>query len=185
MLFGKVIKQDSPFKFSEEDNEEVAPTLVIHNAALGPGSKGVTSLWVRKDGQEFLIATLNEQNSFASIQIYLFIEDESELFVKGNGSVHLVGSFENDEDIPREFGEDIEGESDEEDDEESDDEEEAAPVKPQQVLKGNQGNKPVQATKPQQGLVNKAAPAGAKSPSNKSPVTSPKLAAKAPVVQDE
>lgn len=184
MLFGKVIKQDTPFKFSEESNEEILPTLVIHNAALAPGSKGVTSLWVRKDGQEFLIATLNEQNSFASIQIYLFIEDESELFVKGNGSIHLVGSFENDEDIPREFGEDIEGESDEEEDEdeESDDEEEVAPVKPQQVLKGN---KPVQAAKPQQGLVNKAAPAGVKSPSNKSPVTSPKLAAKAPVVQDE
>jgi hypothetical protein len=77
MLFGKVLKQDTPFKFGEEleETQEVLPTLIIHNAALAPGSKGATSLWVRKDGQEFLIATLNEQTSFVSIQIYLFIED--------------------------------------------------------------------------------------------------------------
>ena len=80
-----------------EGTEEVTPTLVIHNAALGPENRGATSLWVKKDEQEFLIATLSGEHSFASLNIYLFIDDNSELFVKGPGSIHLIGTFSNEE----------------------------------------------------------------------------------------
>jgi hypothetical protein len=37
---------------------------------------------------------LNKDKPHASIEINLFIQDEAELFVKGLGTIHLVGSFE-------------------------------------------------------------------------------------------
>ena len=102
MLFGKVLKQGAPFTFNEDilDNPEIAEAgavLAIHNIALAPENLSQTSLWVKKDDQEFLIATLSKEHSHASIDLHLFIQDDSQLFVKGNGSIHVLGSFELDE----------------------------------------------------------------------------------------
>ena len=121
MLFGRVVKQSEPFTFDANlaDTQEIpSPVLSIHNVALGPEVKGATSLWVKKDEKEFLVITLSAEHPHASIDLHLFIEDEVTLLVKGPGSIHIIGSFdlEDEPDFGDRFGDD-EDEDDEDEDE--------------------------------------------------------------------
>lgn len=52
MLFGKVLKQSTPFTFNLDilDTQEAGAVLAIHNIALGPENQSATSLWVKKEG---------------------------------------------------------------------------------------------------------------------------------------
>lgn len=52
MLFGKILKQSTPYLFSPDilDTEDVGPVLSISNIALGPENQSQTSLWVKKNG---------------------------------------------------------------------------------------------------------------------------------------
>ena len=200
MLFGTIIKQGTPFAFNEaleESGQEIGPVLIISNLALGHENRGQTDLYIKKDDKEFLVATLNANNSHVQVDLQLFIEDEVELLVKGPGSIHVVGSFE----APGPY--DGLGDSDEEaeddDDEEDDDEEEevaqkkaALPAKPQQALKhGSQTKAPVTsaatkapvaqtATKPSVTSAGTKPPAAQVNESKKSPIQSPKQGPKVP-----
>lgn len=53
MLFGKVIKEGTPFVFGEEsdDTQQVVPVLLLTNIALGSENQAQTSLWIKKDQQ--------------------------------------------------------------------------------------------------------------------------------------
>lgn len=123
MLFGQVVRESSPFKYSQES--DLLPVILLHNAALGADNHGTTSLWIRKDGEEFLVTTLTPKAPHRALKIHLFVEDEVELFVKGPGSVHLLGTFD-DPDLLEKFGgqEESEDEGEDEGEGESIDEEE-------------------------------------------------------------
>lgn len=49
MLFGYIVKENSSFKYNEDT--DLAPIILLHNAALSPDYAGSTSLFVKKDGK--------------------------------------------------------------------------------------------------------------------------------------
>jgi hypothetical protein len=61
---------------------------------LSDENVGQTSLWVKKQGQEFLVAVLNKERLQAMVELNLYIYDDAELIVKGPGTMHVIGSFE-------------------------------------------------------------------------------------------
>lgn len=104
MFFGKIISQAQPFRFAPTDNEEEleGTVLSLTNVVLAPSSKESVSLWVQKEDEEFLIATLTKEKPQATINLFLSLLDDATLKVKGNGVVHVVGFFEPDQegDLP-------------------------------------------------------------------------------------
>jgi hypothetical protein len=141
MFFGKVLNQGQNFKFSASEVEETqGEVLSITNVVLAPTSKENASLYVNKDGQEYLIATLTKERPQATINLFISLLDDVSLLVKGNGSLHITGFFEPDQDgdLP------LEDDEDEEDEEEESEEEEVPVKKPAQVAA-----KPAAQTKPQ------------------------------------
>lgn len=122
MFFGKVLTPATPFTFSPSTVEEKSgEVLSLSNVVLAPSSKEGGSLWIQKDGEEFLIAQLTKQQPNANINIFISLLDDVTLTVKGNGAtLHVVGFFEPDHDAELPFGEgsDEEGEEEEEEAEE-------------------------------------------------------------------
>lgn len=115
MFFGKIISQSQPFKFTPSEDEDVEGTVLsLTNVVLAPSSKDSASLWVQKEEEEFLVATLTKEKPQATINLFISLLDDVTLIVKGNGIIHVVGFFEPDQegDIPFE-GEDSEGENEE------------------------------------------------------------------------
>jgi hypothetical protein len=50
-------------------------------------------LYIKKDGEEFLVANLTKDKSQATINLFLAIIDEVTLVVKGAGILHVLGFF--------------------------------------------------------------------------------------------
>lgn len=99
MFFGKVISQSSPFSFTPSDNEDLEGTVLsLTNLVLAPSSKESGSLWIKKESQEFLIATLTKEQPQATVNLFISILDDATLIVKGNAIIHVVGFFEDDQD---------------------------------------------------------------------------------------
>ncbi len=73
-----------------------------------------------------MIATLTKERPHASINLFISLLDEVSLVAKGNGSVHITGFYEPDQDgLPKGLYDKDEDEDEDEDEEE----EEVAPVK--------------------------------------------------------
>jgi hypothetical protein len=98
MFFGKILSQGQSFKFSAHDAEESqGEVLSITNVILAPNSKESVSLYAKKDGQEFLIATLTKDHPHAVVNFFLTLVDEVTILTKGNGALHITGFYEPDE----------------------------------------------------------------------------------------
>jgi hypothetical protein len=114
MFFGKILNQGQTFKFNPQDAEEAqGEVLSITNVVLAPSSKESVSLFVKKQNEEFLIATLTKERPQATINLFISLLDEVSLVAKGNGSLHITGFYEPDQEegLPEE---DLEDEEDEE-----------------------------------------------------------------------
>jgi len=61
-------------------------------------------LWVKKDGKEFLVASLTKENPQARMNLFICLTDDVSILVKGNSTVHLVGFFEPDQEADLPFG---------------------------------------------------------------------------------
>ncbi len=156
MFFGKVITQNTPFSFTPENvGEEAGEVLSLTNVVLAPGSvvsplsyiQNGGSLYIKKDSEEFLVASLTKEAPQATINLFVSLADEVTLLVKGNATLHVVGFFEPDQDADLPFGEE---DLEEEDEEEEEEEEEVPQVaqKPKQVAEKPKDNK--QPAKPAQ-----------------------------------
>ena len=112
MFFGKVINKGSPFKFSEDNVDETAgDVLSITNVTLAPGSGNQASFFIKKDEQEFLVASLTKERPQATVNLFLALLDQVTLVVKGDATIHIVGFFEPEQDGDFPYGEeDLEGE---------------------------------------------------------------------------
>jgi hypothetical protein len=76
MFFGKILNSGQSFKFNPTDAEDSqGEVLSITNAVLAPSSKESVSLYVKKDDQEFLIATLTKERPHAVINVFLSLLD--------------------------------------------------------------------------------------------------------------
>jgi len=51
-------------------------------------------VFIKKDGEEFLICTLTHQNPHLAVNLYVEVAEYVEIIVKGNGIVHIIGFFE-------------------------------------------------------------------------------------------
>lgn len=61
MFFGQVISQSKPFAFTPENvSEEAGEVLSLTNVVLAPSSKEGGQLWIKKDNEEYLIASLSK-----------------------------------------------------------------------------------------------------------------------------
>ena len=119
MFFGKILTQAQTFKFSTDEAEaSQGEVLSITNLVLAPTSQAPASLWIKKDGEDFLIASLTKDKPQSSVNVFISLLDEAILSVKGNGTIHVTGFFEPDQqdELPEGLGE---LESDEEEEEES------------------------------------------------------------------
>ncbi|KAL7719727.1 hypothetical protein QTN25_002852 [Entamoeba marina] len=99
-----------------------------------------TQLFMKNDGDEILVCTLNATLPQHSVDLPLYSE-EIEFIAKGNGTLHIVGNFD---DIEDEFGDEsidseelerleeaMQGEEDEEEEEEEIEEKQPEKKKPQ------------------------------------------------------
>ena len=94
MFFGKVLNQRERYQFNAQNTDEFqGEVLSITNAVLTPSSKESASIYIKQDNQEFLIATLTKEFPQISLNIFISLLDELEIFVKGNASVHVSGFF--------------------------------------------------------------------------------------------
>lgn len=89
--------------------------LSITNVTLAPGSGNQASLYIKKDEQEFLVASLAKDRPQATVNLFIALLDQVTLLVKGDATIHIVGFFEPEQDGDFPYGEeDLEGEEDEE-----------------------------------------------------------------------
>jgi len=63
------------------------------------------SLYIQKEKEEFLVATLTKEKPQATINLFISLIDDVTLLVKGNATVHLIGFYEPDQDADLPFGE--------------------------------------------------------------------------------
>ena len=62
--------------------------------SLAPKEKSRSSLFVEKDGQKFLLATLDERNPSISVDLYFLKNENVKFYAEGQGTFHLVGYCE-------------------------------------------------------------------------------------------
>lgn len=74
MFFGKTITPSTPFKF-EVSEANSGPTLSLTNVVLAPSAKEGGSLWIKKDGEEFLIVNLTKEKSQQQLNLFVAEED--------------------------------------------------------------------------------------------------------------
>lgn len=99
MFFGKILNQGESYQFNAQNADEFqGEVLSITNAVLTPTSKDSASLFIKQDNQEYLIATLTKECPQISLNIFISLLDELQIFVKGNASVHISGFFEPEQD---------------------------------------------------------------------------------------
>ena len=106
-------------------------------------------MFVKKGAEKFLVALLTKERPQASINVYITLDDNVQLVVEGNGTIHITGYFEPEgqDDLPfgEEFGDESEDEEGEEnEDEESEEEEVVVPAKPTPAI-ASKGQPQVQA----------------------------------------
>ena len=124
MFFGKILAQGQTYQFNTQHaDQNQGEVLSLTNVVLAPTSQAPASLYIKKDSEEFLIASLDKSHPHATINVFISLLDEAVLSVKGNGILHITGFFEPEQEggLPLED----ELESDEEDEEED---EPVAPV---------------------------------------------------------
>ncbi len=81
---------------------------------LAPNSNEPASLWAKKDGEEFLIASLTKDKPHVVINLFISLLDKITLINKGKGTIHLTGFFELDNGEGEEFDpEDLEDQDEE------------------------------------------------------------------------
>lgn len=61
------------------------------------------SLFIKKDGEDFLIASLTKERPQAYTNIFVSLADDVEFIVKGNGIIHAIGFYEPEDDGPLDF----------------------------------------------------------------------------------
>lgn len=99
MFFGKILKQGERYQFNAQNADEFqGEVLSITNAVLTPSSKESASLYINKDSKEYLIAYLSKESPQISLNIFISLLDELEIYVKGNAAVHITGFFEPEKD---------------------------------------------------------------------------------------
>ena len=124
MFFGKILNQGQSFKFNPEDaGDSQGEVLSITNVVLAPSSKESVSLFVKRENEEFLIATLTKDKPHVVINLFLSLLDEAVLVTKGNGTLHLTGFYEVEEGPVPLGEEDLEAEEESEEDEKEEGEE--------------------------------------------------------------
>lgn len=75
-------------------------------------------LYVKVQDKDYLIAVLTQQHPQATLDIHLSVLDNAQIHVKDNGTVHVVGLYDNEVDDDDLEGEELDGEEDEEEEEE-------------------------------------------------------------------
>lgn len=76
MFFGKILNQGQTFKFNPEDAaDSQGEVLSITNVVLAPSSKESVSLFVKRENEEFLIATLTKDRPHVVINLFLSLLD--------------------------------------------------------------------------------------------------------------
>lgn len=76
MFFGQTISKGFPFQFTEHNVEEDSgEVLCVTNVALAPGSGHCASLFIQKDGQEYLVVTVNKEQPQAAINLFIALAD--------------------------------------------------------------------------------------------------------------
>jgi hypothetical protein len=76
MFFGKILNQGQTFKFNPEDAaDSQGEVLSITNVVLAPSSKESVSLFVKRENEEFLIATLTKDRPQAVINLFISLLD--------------------------------------------------------------------------------------------------------------
>lgn len=94
MFFGRVISNKDSFLYSAQTvDETVGDVICISNAALAPNSKDEAILIVKKDGNEHVVATLNQKCPQVALNFFVEISEHAEFVVRGSGSVHVIGFF--------------------------------------------------------------------------------------------
>ena len=99
MFFGKILNQGESYQFNAQNADEFqGEVLSITNAVLTPTSKESASLYIKQENKEFLIATLTKESPQISLNIFISLLDELQIYVKGNAAVHISGFFQPEQD---------------------------------------------------------------------------------------
>ena len=94
MFFGKILKEGQTYSFNPTEAEETqGEVLSITNVVLAPTSPAPTSLYIKKDSEEFLIASLTKDKPHVTLNVFISLLDEVSLVVKGSGTLHITGFF--------------------------------------------------------------------------------------------
>ena len=76
MFFGKILKANENWKF---DLQNIEPTqgdvLSLTNVCLVPSTGNNGELWIKQDGQEYLITSVSTTKSSQAINIFISILD--------------------------------------------------------------------------------------------------------------
>jgi hypothetical protein len=76
MFFGKILASGQTFKFNPTDAEDSqGEVLSITNVVLAPSSKDSASLYIKKENEEFLIATLTKEKSQVVVNVFISLLD--------------------------------------------------------------------------------------------------------------
>lgn len=76
MFFGRILTKDSPFVFGPESvNETQGEVLSITNVMLAPTSKDGATLWIKKDSNEYIIASLTKDKSHVQTNVFMSLLD--------------------------------------------------------------------------------------------------------------
>ena len=94
MFFGKILKEGQTYNFTANEIEETqGEVLSITNIVLAPNALGPASLYIKKNSDEFLIASLSKDKPQVAVNVFISLLDEVSLVVKGNGTLHITGFF--------------------------------------------------------------------------------------------
>ena len=90
MIYSLILPAKTELKIERKD----VNILRISQATLSPKTPNKTQLFLKKDDEEFLLATLDpESNSFVSLELYLLLSEGFSL-LSDNGEVHIIGYYE-------------------------------------------------------------------------------------------
>lgn len=92
MFWGAKVKANQSYKLGESADLQ-APLVQVTNAALAAGSKGKAALSVKINGEEYVIAYLDDEKRNTQLELIFRSEQETEFIVKGEAEVHLTGYY--------------------------------------------------------------------------------------------
>lgn len=102
MFFGMTLKGPSSSVNLKPDNlhlTNVALELTGGGNALSAKRKQFVSLYIIKDGIEYLICSLNDKNLNQYVGLIFDTEDVITFRIQGEGNIHMSGYYEDEEEL--------------------------------------------------------------------------------------